>query len=50
MTLRLPLLVPRKLALALEKLDLCIEQRTREVPQLETFFPGPRVTRAATGG
>ncbi len=41
---------PRRFALALEKLDLCIAQRTREVPELERFFAAPRPTRAATGG
>jgi alanyl aminopeptidase len=41
---------PRRFALALEKLDLCVTQRTREVPELEKFFPPPRPSRAATGG
>ncbi|HVP62861.1 MAG TPA: M1 family metallopeptidase [Myxococcaceae bacterium] len=41
---------PRRFALALERLDLCSDQRTREVPTLEKFFPEPRPTRAATGG
>ena len=41
---------PRRLALALERLDLCIAERTREVPELEKFFPAPRPARAATGG
>jgi len=41
---------PRDFSLALEKLDLCIEQRAREVQELERFFPPPRPTRAASGG
>ena len=41
---------PRILSLSLEKLDLCLDERTREVPELERFFPPPRATRAATGG
>ncbi len=41
---------PRRLALALENLDLCVAERTREVPELERFFPAPRTPRAATGG
>ena len=41
---------PRRFALALEKLDLCVTQRTREVPELEKFFPPPRPSRSATGG
>jgi len=41
---------PRRFALALEKLDLCVAERTRDVPELERFFPAPRTPRAATGG
>ena len=39
---------PRDFSLALEKLDLCIDQRGRE--ELERFFRPARPTRAATGG
>ena len=41
---------PRRFSLALEKLDLCVAERTRDVPELERFFPAPRTPRAATGG
>jgi len=41
---------PRTFALALESLDLCVAERTRDVPELEKFFPAPRTPRAATGG
>jgi alanyl aminopeptidase len=41
---------PRRFALALENLDLCVAERTREVPELERFFPASRTPRATTGG
>jgi len=41
---------PRAFANALERLDLCIDQRAREVPELERFFPVPRPANAVTGG
>ena len=42
---------PRKLALSLETLDLCIDERAREVPELEKFFAPPRpAARTSTGG
>ena len=41
---------PRRFALALENLDLCVAERAREVPELERFFPAPRTPRATTGG
>ena len=41
---------PRRFDLALEKLDLCVAERARDVPELERFFPAPRTPRATTGG
>ncbi|HTS80342.1 MAG TPA: M1 family metallopeptidase [Myxococcaceae bacterium] len=42
---------PRRLSAALERLDLCIDQRTREVPELEKFFAAPPPSaRTASGG
>jgi alanyl aminopeptidase len=41
---------PRRFSAALEKLELCIDERTREVPELERFFPLPRPASAASGG
>ncbi|HSP19299.1 MAG TPA: hypothetical protein VLQ79_07290, partial [Myxococcaceae bacterium] len=41
---------PRRLSLSLETLDLCMDERTREVPELERFFPQPRASRAGRGG
>jgi alanyl aminopeptidase len=41
---------PRLFALALERLDLCIAQRTREVPELERFFAPAPPRRAKSGG
>jgi alanyl aminopeptidase len=41
---------PRRLALALERLDLCVAEQRRDVPELERFFPAPRTPRATTGG
>jgi alanyl aminopeptidase len=41
---------PRRLSLALERLDLCIQQRARELPELERFFPPPRATRLSAPG
>ncbi|HZJ54129.1 MAG TPA: M1 family metallopeptidase, partial [Myxococcaceae bacterium] len=41
---------PRRFARALERLDLCMAQRSREVPDLETFFAPSHPSRAATGG
>jgi alanyl aminopeptidase len=41
---------PRAFAIALERLDLCVEERAREVPELERFFAPPPPARAATGG
>jgi alanyl aminopeptidase len=40
---------PRAFAIALERLDLCIDERAREVPELERFFPAPRPERALPG-
>jgi len=41
---------PRRFSLALERLDLCVAERSRDVPELERFFPAPRTPRATTGG
>ena len=42
---------PRRFALALERLDLCMGRRAREVTELERFFSSPRPrTTSATGG
>jgi alanyl aminopeptidase len=41
---------PRRFALAVERMDLCIAERSREMPELERFFPAPRTPRAATSG
>jgi alanyl aminopeptidase len=41
---------PRRFALSLEHLDLCVAQRTRDVPELEKFFPAPRTARTPVGG
>jgi alanyl aminopeptidase len=41
---------PRRFALSLERLDLCVAERTREVPELEKFFPAPRTARTPVGG
>jgi alanyl aminopeptidase len=41
---------PRRFALSLEKLDLCIAQRSREIPELERFFPPPRPRAAPASG
>ncbi len=41
---------PRRFSGALERLDLCIDERTREVPQLERFFAPRHPARAAVGG
>jgi len=41
---------PRDFSLALERLDLCIDQRAREAPELERFFRPAGPTRAGTGG
>jgi alanyl aminopeptidase len=41
---------PRRFAGALETLDLCMAQRSREVPELEKFFPAPRTARPPVGG
>jgi alanyl aminopeptidase len=41
---------PRRFALALENLDLCVAERTRDVPELEKFFPAPRTARTPVGG
>jgi cytosol alanyl aminopeptidase len=40
---------PRRFALSLERMDLCIAERSRDVPELERFFPAA-TPRAATGG
>ena len=31
-------------------LDLCFAERTRDVPELEKFFPAPRTARTPVGG
>jgi len=41
---------PRAFAIALERLDLCIDERARDVPELERFFPAPRPAKAVTSG
>jgi len=41
---------PRRFAGALERLDLCMAQRSRDLPELEKFFPAPRTVRPAVGG
>ena len=41
---------PRRFSAALERLDLCMDERSREVPELEKFFPSPRPASAGTGG
>ncbi|HZW89945.1 MAG TPA: hypothetical protein VFF12_12760, partial [Myxococcaceae bacterium] len=41
---------PRRFALSLERLDLCMAQRSREVPELERFFPAPRPKAPAAAG
>jgi aminopeptidase N len=41
---------PRRFAISLERLDLCMAERSRDVPELERFFPAARTPRAATGG
>ena len=41
---------PRAFAIALERLDLCVDERARELPELERFFPTPRPATAVTGG